>query len=121
MRDREIVQSNYGRADALHRAARAFLIEAMAGLSDALAENGSRLIKPVRCSGRPARMPPKARCGSPICSPLKQGAAAIFETSPIQRYVRDIHAAVRHIAMSPNNYIVSGRVGLGLDPGTPRF
>jgi alkylation response protein AidB-like acyl-CoA dehydrogenase len=42
MRDRDIVQSNYGRADALHRAARAFLVEAMAGLSDALAENGSR-------------------------------------------------------------------------------
>jgi hypothetical protein len=49
------------------------------------------------------------------------GAAAIFETSPIERFVRDVHAAVKHIAMSPNNYLVSGRVGLGLDPGTWRF
>ncbi len=49
------------------------------------------------------------------------GAIAIFETSLIERCVRDVHAAVKHIAMSPNNYVVAGRVGLGLDPGTARF
>jgi alkylation response protein AidB-like acyl-CoA dehydrogenase len=121
MRDRDIVQSNYGRADALHRAARAFLVEAMAGLSDALAENGSRLIE--------ARAVFRTACTHAAESALRiadllaaeAGTSAIFETSPIQRYVRDIQAAVRHIAMSPNNYLVSGRVGLGLDPGTPRF
>ena len=49
------------------------------------------------------------------------GATTIFETSPIERFVRDVHTAVKHIAMTPNNYVVSGRLGLGLDPGTPRF
>jgi indole-3-acetate monooxygenase len=121
MRERDIVQSNYGRADALHRAARAFLIEAMSELTDALAENGPRLIE--------ARAVFRTACTHAAESALRiadllaaeAGTSAIFETSPIQRYVRDIQAAVRHIAMSPNNYIVSGRVGLGLDPGTPRF
>jgi indole-3-acetate monooxygenase len=28
---------------------------------------------------------------------------------------------VKHIAMNPNSYVVSGRLQLGLDPGTPRF
>jgi indole-3-acetate monooxygenase len=49
------------------------------------------------------------------------GTSSIFETSPIERHVRDIQAATKHFAMTPNNYVVSGRIGLGLDPGTPRF
>ena len=121
MRDRDIVQSNYGRADALHRAARAFLIDAMSELMAALAENGPRLIN--------ARAVFRTACTHAAESALRiadmlaaeAGTSAIFETSPIERFVRDVQAAVRHIAMSPNNYVVSGRVGLGLDPGTPRF
>lgn len=49
------------------------------------------------------------------------GAAAIFETCALERAVRDVHAAAKHIAMSPNNYIIAGRLALGLDPGTARF
>jgi hypothetical protein len=49
------------------------------------------------------------------------GAAAIFEICPLERAVRDVHAAVKHIAMSPNYYAVAGRLALGLDPGTARF
>jgi alkylation response protein AidB-like acyl-CoA dehydrogenase len=49
------------------------------------------------------------------------GAAAIFETCPLERCVRDVHAAVKHIAMSSNNYVIAGRIALGLDPGTIRF
>jgi alkylation response protein AidB-like acyl-CoA dehydrogenase len=121
LRDRDIVQSNFGRADALHRAARAFLIDAMSELMAASAEGGPRLIN--------ARAVFRAACTHAAESAVRiadmlaaeTGAVAIFETSPIERFVRDIHAAVKHIAMSPNNYVVSGRVGLGLDPGTPRF
>lgn len=121
MRDREIVQSNYGRADALHRAARAFLIEAMTELMVASAEEGSRLIN-ARAVFRTA-CTHAAQSAVRIADMLaaETGAAAIFETSPIERFVRDVHAAVKHIAMTPNNYVVSGRLGLGLDPGTPRF
>jgi alkylation response protein AidB-like acyl-CoA dehydrogenase len=121
LRDREIVQSNYGRADALHRAARAFLIDAMSELTAASAEGGPRLIN--------ARAVLRTACTHAAESAVRivdllaaeTGAAAIFETSPIERFVRDVHAAVKHIAMNPNNYVVSGRLGLGLDPGTPRF
>ena len=121
LRDREIVQSNYGRADALHRAARAFLIDAMSELTAASAEGGPRLIN--------ARAVLRTACTHAAESAVRivdmlaagTGAAAIFETSLIERFVRDVHAAVKHIAMTPNNYVVSGRLGLGLDPGTPRF
>jgi alkylation response protein AidB-like acyl-CoA dehydrogenase len=121
LRDREIVQSNYGRADALHRAARAFLIEAMSELMAALTEEGSRLID--------ARAVFRTACAHAAESAVRiadmlaaeTGAAAIFETSSIERFVRDIHAAVKHIAMTPNSYVVAGRLGLGLDSGTSRF
>jgi alkylation response protein AidB-like acyl-CoA dehydrogenase len=121
LRDRDIVQSNYGRADALHRAARAFLIDAMSELMAASAEEGQRLIN--------ARAVFRTACTHAAESAVRiadilaaeAGATAIFETSPIERFVRDVHAAVKHIAMTPNNYVVAGRLGLGLDPGTPRF
>jgi indole-3-acetate monooxygenase len=121
MRDRDIVQSNYGRADALHRAARAFLIDAMTQLTAGLAEGGPSLIE--------ARAVLRTACSHAAETALRiadmlaaeAGSSSIFETSPIERYVRDIQAATKHLAMAPNNYVVSGRVGLGLDPDTPRF
>jgi alkylation response protein AidB-like acyl-CoA dehydrogenase len=121
LRDREIVQGNYGRADALRRAARAFLIDAMSELMAATVEEGPRLIN-ARAVFRTA-CTHAAESAVRICDMLaaETGAAAIFETSPIERFVRDVHAAVKHIAMTPNSYVVSGRVALGLDPGTPRF
>jgi alkylation response protein AidB-like acyl-CoA dehydrogenase len=121
IRDREIVQSNYGRADTLHRAARAFLIGTMLELIAASTEGGSRLIE--------ARAVFRTACTNAAEAALKivdllaaeAGTSSIFETSPIERHVRDIQAATKHFAMTPNNYVVSGRIGLGLDPGTPRF
>jgi alkylation response protein AidB-like acyl-CoA dehydrogenase len=49
------------------------------------------------------------------------GAAAIFEACPLERAVRDVHAAAKHVAMSPANFVLSGRLALGLDPGVARF
>ena len=49
------------------------------------------------------------------------GASAIFEQSGLERAVRDVQAAVKHVAMSPYSYIVAGRLRLGLDPGSMRF
>jgi indole-3-acetate monooxygenase len=39
----------------------------------------------------------------------------------LERAVRDVHAAVKHVAMNPNNYVVFGRICLGKEPGTSRF
>jgi hypothetical protein len=39
----------------------------------------------------------------------------------LERSVRDVHAATKHVAMTPNNYIVAGRLTLGLEPGTTRI
>ncbi len=121
LRDREIVQSNFGRVRALHRSGRAFLIETMTDLIAALSADEARLTH-ARAMFRTA-CTHAAETAVRIVNVLaaETGAASIFETCPIERFSRDVHAAVKHVAMNANSYIVAGRLGLGLDSGTFRF
>jgi alkylation response protein AidB-like acyl-CoA dehydrogenase len=49
------------------------------------------------------------------------GAVAIFENCALERAARDVRALAKHVAMSPNNYIIAGQLGLGLDSEGARF
>jgi len=119
--EREIVQATVGRAVATYRAARAFLAEAMNELMAAVGSGGDQLVR--------ARIEFRTSCAHAAESALRivdslaaeAGTAAIFEASPLERAIRDVHTAVKHVAMTPNTYIVAGRLGLGLDPGAGRF
>lgn len=117
LRDRETVQATVGRTRAMLRAARAFLIDAMAELMAATDMGGQRLVE-ARADIRIANAH-AAETAMSITDMLaaSAGAAAIFETCALERAVRDVRAAAKHIAMSPNNYIIAGRLALGLDPG----
>ncbi|WP_160331146.1 acyl-CoA dehydrogenase family protein [Bradyrhizobium macuxiense] len=121
LRDSELAQALVGRAEATLRAARALLVEAMTELMEATDAGGSRLIQ-ARISLRVAcanGAETAARVVEMIAAAA--GSPAIFETGTIERSVRDINAAIKHVAMSPNSYTLAGRVSLGLDPGTWRF
>jgi alkylation response protein AidB-like acyl-CoA dehydrogenase len=121
LRDRELVQATVGRAEAMHRAARAFLIDAMTELMEATDGGGERLLK--------ARMAFRlaggftAETATHIVEMLAAaaGSPSILETCRLERAVRDAHAAARHVAISPNNYIGGGKLALGLDVSTARF
>jgi alkylation response protein AidB-like acyl-CoA dehydrogenase len=121
LRDRELIQSEVGRAEVLHAAARALLISAMNELTAAIDAGGERLVR--------ARAMYRSACTHAAETSIQvaervsaaAGAASIWEDHPLERQVRDIQAAAKHIAMSPNNHVVSGRICLGLDPGTARF
>lgn len=120
-RDRELIQSEVGRAESLHAAARAYLRSAMQDLGEAMAQGGDALIR--------ARAMYRTACSHAAESALRiaeivsaaAGAVSIWEAHPLERQVRDIQAAAKHIAMAPNNYVVAGRVCLGLEPGAARF
>ena len=119
--DREIVQSAVGRAEAMLCAARAFLTEAMTELMDSVDGDGDRLIR-TRAHLRIACAHAAESCmGIVQMLAAEAGAVAIFETCGLERAVRDMHAAVKHVAMGPYSYIIAGRLRLGLDPGTTRF
>lgn len=119
--EREIVQAVVGRVVATHRAARAFLAEAMSELMAAMEAGGGQLVR--------ARVEFRISCAHAAESALRivdslaaeAGTAAIFEASPLERATRDVHAAVKHVAMTPNTYIAAGRLSLGLDHGAARF
>ena len=92
-----------GRAKALHHAAGAFLIEAMTELATATDLGGDRLVQArvgLRVAGAHA-----AESALRIVDMLAAdaGATAIFQRCPLERAVRDVQAAVKHVAMSPSS------------------
>ncbi|WP_171944959.1 MULTISPECIES: acyl-CoA dehydrogenase family protein [Bradyrhizobium] len=119
--EREVIQDQVGRADAILRAARAGLHEALGELMAAIDGGGQRLIH-ARVNFR-SSVSHAAESAVRIVEMMTSaaGSIAIFEGCGLERCTRDMHAAVKHIAMSPNNYILAGRVRLGLAPGTSRF
>lgn len=119
--DRETVQATVGRTRAMLCAARAFLIDAMTELMAATDTGGQRLVQ-ARADIRLANAH-AAETAMSITDMLaaSAGAVAIFETCALERAGRDVRAVAKHIAMSPNNYIIAGRLGLGLDSDGTRF
>ncbi|RTL63695.1 MAG: hypothetical protein EKK41_22880 [Hyphomicrobiales bacterium] len=119
--DREVVQDKLGRLEAQRRAARAFMLDAMSELMTCVDRGGDTLVR-ARATYRTA-MSYAAETAVRIVDDViaLQGAGAIFETSPFERAQRDVHAASKHIAMSPTLFTTAGRIMLGLPPLTPRF
>lgn len=121
LRDRETVQAMVGRARALHGSARAYLIRAMIDLIAAQEVGGEHLVS-ARATLR-ISFAHAAETAIRIVEmlELELGALSIFESFPMERASRDIHAAAKHIAMNPNLYALAGRLELRLEAGTDRF
>lgn len=118
---RESVQSKLGHFETRTDAARAYLRATMAELcaetaSTGTASEGARLRFRTACTlaGETAAEAVAAYCDM-------AGAAAIFESSPLERCERDVRAAVKHVAMSPAVYITRGVAAFGGDISAMRF
>ncbi len=119
--ERELIQTELGRAITLHRAAKALV-------QDTLAELEVGFAGPV-----PNRTMPRALFRASLAQAAElcetamsilcrcAGTSAILESGTFERRQRDLTVAARHVAMGPQNLTVLGRVQLGLDPGTLRF
>jgi len=50
---------------------------------------------------------------------LTGGATSLYETCPLERTFRDVHAVTQHIGIHSRSLETTGRVLFGLDPDTP--
>lgn len=121
LQDRELVASAVGRSEAMIGAARAFLARSMTDLLAALDDDADRQMR-ARAQLRIA-CAYAAESSASVVQMLttEAGASTIFENNSLERAGRDINAAVKHIAMNPQSYVIAGRLALGLDPGAMRF
>jgi len=121
LRDKASAQAELGKAEALLSSARAFLVEQLHGVWDTVAK-GDMPSLPQRATARLAAA--QAASASAQAVDLVYNAAggtAIYEHNLLERCFRDVHATTQHVGISSANFEISGRVLLGLDPGTPRF
>jgi indole-3-acetate monooxygenase len=119
LRDRPVVQAAIGRAEAMLRAARAFLLEACdeawnAASSGAPLTLDQRVLVRLAC----AQVAEATRTVVRIAYDVG-GGTSVYESCPLQRCFRDVHAAAQHVQVQSANFETGGRVMLGLEPGTP--
>jgi alkylation response protein AidB-like acyl-CoA dehydrogenase len=120
LRDTPTVQGLIGRAEAMLRSARAFLLESTQAFWDA-AETGGPTLRDralLRLAGSHA-----ATTSVQVADMMFQagGGTAIQERGRLARCWRDVHAMSHHAGIAPTQFEPAGRAMLGLDPGTLRL
>lgn len=119
LRERPIAQYELARAQGLQQAASALLYNTVDELM-ATVERGEEVPLSLRGRVRLAGTFATDACAQAveICYRLG-GGTANYETSVLQRCMRDMHAFTQHFIVASSNYEVVGRILFGLDPGTP--
>jgi alkylation response protein AidB-like acyl-CoA dehydrogenase len=117
VKDRAIAQHLVAEAEAELRAGRAFMYEAAHEIWDTLLR-GDTATMPQRAILRLACVhATNASVKAVDVAYRLGGGTAIYESSVLQRIMRDVHTVTQHVQLSSNNYEAVGRVLMGLDPG----
>ncbi len=97
------------------RAARALLFEAV-GECWAAARAGGAISLELRAGLRLASTHAVEAAATAVDEAYRLGGgSAIYETSPLQRRFRDVHAATQHMLVGPATWELTGRSLLGLE------
>ncbi|MHB8576386.1 MAG: acyl-CoA dehydrogenase family protein [Dehalococcoidia bacterium] len=117
LRERGVVQADVARAEALLRAGRVLLFETV---EDAWAKvaAGETLPREDRALLRLAATAAVTYSAQAVDLMYNAGgASSIYESSPLERCFRDVHALTQHIIVAPPTLELTGRVLLGVDIG----
>ena len=121
MRDSPLFQAELGRIDADVRAARA--------VQTAKAEGVWRRLL-VGDLGPPTERVEAAQASAWVTTTCVKagdalyalgGGSALYDESPLQRRMRDLHGAAQHAAVQPRHYLAAGAVLLGHPPPPSPF
>lgn len=121
LRDKPTAQADLGRAEALLRSGRAFLVEAIEEIWAAAAAGQTPTMRQRAIARLAAAKAAEAGAQAVDLLYNAAGGTALFESNPLERCFRDVHATTQHIGTQASNFELAGRVLFGLDPGTPRF
>jgi len=118
LRERVLIQAQVAKAEATLRSARAFLYETVdavwrsvsAGAEPSVEEQHLlRLVGAHAADSALAAVEMMYKAG---------GGTAVYSRSPLDRQMRDAHAATQHIGVSAIHYELAGRIFLGMEPGS---
>jgi alkylation response protein AidB-like acyl-CoA dehydrogenase len=112
-------QAGLAKAEGWLRSARAYWYAEVQALWD-LAVNASSISIGDRVAMRIASLTATGNCVSVVDLLYRlAGSSAIFQSSPLERCFRDVHTAAQHLQVQEARWETSGRVLLGLEPGSP--
>jgi alkylation response protein AidB-like acyl-CoA dehydrogenase len=112
--ERPVTQTRIAQAEAGLLAARAFLYDAI-GAAFIAAESGGEVSIEQRAALRLAATHATATSASAVDTAYDLGGGtSIYETSPLQKRFRDVHAATQHMLIGPSTWELTGRLMLGL-------
>ena len=109
-------QVDLGRAEAQLRSGRAFLFEAIGEIWDEAAAGETPTLRQRAIARLAAAKAAEASAQAVDLLFNAAGGTALFESNPLERCFRDVHATTQHIGTQPANFELAGRVLFGLDP-----
>lgn len=119
LRDRPTFQAKLGESVALIRSARAWLHAAVEQAWDGTVTRGAASLEErtdLFLAGTHATHTAAAVVRTVY---TEAGGSANYRRSPLQRALRDIHAATQHVGIAPHWFEEAGRLLLGLPPSRP--
>ena len=112
LKDKEWVQDAVGRATAIVRSARAYLYESVQAMFEAEAYDAT-----IGLHLSLAATHATHECIRAVDLMTRAaGGTAVYLSSPIQKYFRDLHVAASHAAVNVERYAGAGRVVFGDSP-----
>lgn len=119
LQEKAVAQHEIARAEGMLQGGRAFLYEAVGALLERSAR-GEAIDMEMRARIKLA-VTHAVDCAAQAAGIAYRqgGGTSNYESSVLQRCLRDVNAVTQHFMVSPANYETVGRVLMGLEPGTP--
>ncbi len=119
LRDRSPVQEVVGRAEAIISGARAYVLDAIGLMWDAMLSGKAEVDKEVLQARLAVTHAVHESVRAIDLLYHASGTNAVRRSNLLERYFRDVHAAMMHAGGLLANFEQGGRVALGLPPGAP--